>query len=494
MKILSAEQIREADAATLAEQNIYSHDLMERAAVVFYNWFKKNIPVFEKYSIVCGTGNNGGDGLCIARMLHADGFDVTVFITGDPDNASPDFKLNYTRLTKTGLQRIIPVNDSNTDQIADGDCIIDALFGSGLNRAPEGIFAQVITAMNNSGAFIISVDMPSGLFADRPTDGICTEADITFSFELPKLSFFFPENEKYTGQFIVRSIGLSSHYLQNAESRYTLITDKMIADCIRPRTTFSHKGSYGHALIIAGKPGMGGAANLCGLACLTAGAGRTTISNVDSETEFAELMSAPRDAIISHIKNDTFNAVAIGPGIGTDKIMTDLLFELLPAIQFPVVLDADALNILADNPALLQSVPAGSILTPHPKEFERLFGKYNTWDQLLSTLRKNGKKLNCYIVYKRAYTILCTPEEKMYFNSTGNAGMATAGSGDVLTGIITALLAQHYTPEEAACTGIFLHGLAGDIAHYETSGQNIITGDIIANVQKAFDILMQEEE
>lgn len=490
MKILSAQQIREADAFTIKEQQIHSSELMERASKVFSNWFILHFNFFESIQIFCGVGNNGGDGLCIARHLHLNGKKVLVIIVGDLNKASDDFKINYSRLQKFGAENIKLFDHNNLLPTTDCDCILDCIFGTGLNKTPEGIYAAAIEQINKQDAFKIAVDIPSGLFADIPSNHICVEADITFSFEFPKLSFFFPENKKYTGEWIIKSIGLSQNFISLCETKFHFLTEENIDGIIQARKTFSHKGSYGHALIIAGSEGMSGAAQLCGLSCLTTGAGLVTISADQSSLEHPELMTIPFQLIPEQIEKDKYNVLGIGPGLGTNKESTELVKNILSIISYPIVLDADALNCLAQNKNLLELLPQNSILTPHPKEFERLFGAYNSWDELLMLLTEKTKKYNCIIVYKRAYTIIVSPAGEIYFNSTGNAGMATAGSGDVLTGIITALLAQKYRPSDAAILGVYLHGLSGDLALLETNGQNLIATDLISHLQNAFSLIL----
>ena len=492
MKILSAQQIRDADAFTIREQQIHSSELMERASKVFSNWFSTHFDFFESIQIYCGTGNNGGDGLCIARHLILSGINVLVYIVGDTTKASDDFTLNYTRLQKIASDNIKLFDQNAILSIVECDCLLDCIFGTGLNRAPEGIHKIAIEHMNKAEAFKIAIDMPSGLFADTPSDHTCVKADITFSFELPKLCFFFPENKKYIGELMIKKIGLSQNFISDCATKFHFVTEENLEGIISKRNTFSHKGSYGHALIVAGSAGMLGAAQLCGLSCLTTGAGLVTISSDQIEIEHPELMSIPFELIEEQINNNKFNVLGIGPGLGTNTEIADLLKNILPTISFPIVLDADALNCLALNKKLLDQLPENSILTPHPKEFERLFVAYNSWDELLALISENAKKYKCIIIYKRAYTIIATPDGNIYFNSTGNSGMATAGSGDVLTGIITGLLAQKYTPINAAILGVYLHGLAGDIALQETDGQNLIASDLITHIQNAFSIIRSE--
>ena len=492
MKILSAQQIRETDVFTIREQQLHSSELMERASKVFSNWFSAHFNFFESVQIYCGTGNNGGDGLCIARHLILNGKKVQVIIVGDTTKASDDFTLNYTRFLKVAPDKIKSFDQSILLPVADCDCILDCIFGTGLNRFPEGIYKEAITRLNKTDSFKISIDMPSGLFADAPSEHPCVEADITFSFELPKLSFFFPENKKYVGEWMIKKIGLSQEFIADCKTNFHFITEENLDGIITERTTFSHKGSYGHALIIAGSTGMTGAAQLCGMACLTTGAGLVTLSSDKIAIDHPELMSISFQTIPEQIKNEKFNVLGIGPGLGTSAEIAELIKTIFPLISFPIVIDADALNCIANNKELLTLIPQNSILTPHPKEFERLFGSYNSWDELLILISENSTKYNCIIVYKRAYTIIAMPDGNLFFNSTGNAGMATAGTGDVLTGIITGLLAQKYSPVNAAIIGVYLHGLAGDIVLNESNGQNLIASDLIAHIQHGYAIILGE--
>ncbi len=491
MKILSAQQIRDADAFTIGEQQLFSSELMERASKVFSNWFIKHFNSFSSIQIYCGTGNNGGDGLCIARHLILSGKNVFVIVVGDRSKASDDFIINYKRFQKIAAENIISFNRDENYPEEGCDCILDCIFGTGLNRKPERIFKDAISNINKSDAFKIAVDMPSGLFADSPSDHICVEADITFSFELPKLSFFFPENNKYTGEWIIKEIGLSQNFIANCETRFHYLREENLKGIISERNTFSHKGSYGHALIIAGSSGMTGAAQLSSLACLTSGAGLVTLASDASKLEHPELMSIDFNSIEEQIKKNKFNAIGIGPGLGTSDDMADMIKNILPLISFPLVIDADALNWIANNKELLDLLPQNSILTPHPREFERLFGNHNSWDQLIALISESAKKYNCIIIYKRAFTMIATPDGNIYFNSTGNAGMATAGSGDVLTGIITGLLAQKYSAINASILGVYLHGLSGDFAIHETNGQNLIASDLIGHIQSAYSYILQ---
>ncbi len=487
MKILSAAQIKEADAITIAEEGIRSSELMERASLLFTNWFLKNFQPASSIWIFCGTGNNGGDGLCVARHLLQRGYNIHVCIVGDPDTGTEDLKLNLHRLIRSGYNHSISPNNLDKSMVKENDLFIDAIFGIGLNREPEGLQKEVIEFINSTGNVTISIDMPSGLFSEKSTNGISVHANYTLSFELPKLSFFFPENEKYTGHWEIKSIGLSKKYLAEEATNYFFLTGDMIRLFLHKRSRFGHKGIYGHSLIIAGNPGTEGAAELCAYACLAAGSGLVTLSHGNLNTEFPELMTINRDKILDAIQKNKFNVIGIGPGLGTKE--KELIKSVLTDFQNPIVIDADALNTISENKELLQYIPQNSVLTPHPKEFERLFGKYESEDIRIKKQIEFSVEHKIILVYKRANSLITTPDGRCYFNSTGNAGMATAGSGDVLTGIITALLAQKYEPADAALLGVYLHGLAGDIAMMEQGGQNIVAEDLINYIPAAFELI-----
>lgn len=487
MKILKAKQIKEADAITIAEEGILSSDLMERASLVFTNWLLNHFQPVSNIWIFCGTGNNGGDGLCVARHLLQKGYLIQVCIVGDIENATEDFKLNYNRLNKFGYTQFISPQKLNSDLIKGNDLIVDAIFGTGLNREPDGVYKEVIEFINSLGNTVISIDMPSGLFSETATKGICVKANYTLSFELPKLSFFFPENEIFTGFWEIKSIGLSKKYLTEAQTNYFFITTDKIKTFLHERSKFGHKGTYGHSLIIAGNPGTEGAAELCAFACLATGSGLVTLSHGNSNTEFPELMTIGRDKISDALLKNKFNAIGIGPGLGTQE--KELIKTVLNNFQNPIVFDADALNTISENKELLQIIPENSILTPHPKEFERLFGEYESEDIRIKKQIEISVKHKIIIVYKRANTVITSPNGNCYFNSTGNAGMATGGSGDVLTGIITALIAQKYGAMDGALIGVYLHGLAGDIAMMEQGGQNLVAEDLINYISAAFELI-----
>jgi ADP-dependent NAD(P)H-hydrate dehydratase / NAD(P)H-hydrate epimerase len=495
LKILSSAQIRELDAHTIQAEPIASIDLMERACSAFVSWFTANFTNEHKIGIVCGTGNNGGDGLGIARLLNSQGYDVKVWIVRGEMPESTDFKINLER-----IRGKLPVFEISTpsDQglFTDRTILIDAIFGSGLSRPADGIYKQAINCINNSDVIRVAVDIPSGLMADKPAEGEIVHADHTVSFQLPKLSFLFPQSHPFAGTWHTVDIGLNKSFIRDAKCRHFLIEQKDIRERIRPREKFDHKGSFGHALLIAGSYGKIGAAVLSARAALRSGTGLLTVHVPACGYEIMQT-SIP-EAMVS-IDNDTeifsslpelnrYSAVGIGPGIGQDKKTVAAFTKLLETSDKPLVIDADALNMLGANQELIHLIPKKSILTPHPKEFERLVG---TWKNDFERLEKQvefAKKTGVIILLKGANSSIAAPDGTVFFNNTGNPGMATGGSGDVLTGVITGLLAQGYSPLDAALIGCWVHGRAGDRAAGHFGQISLIASDLIDYLPEAFGI------
>ncbi len=496
MKILSAEQIRELDRYTIENEPVASIDLMERAASKVYQLLSRVIKTSEPVYVFCGMGNNGGDGLAVARMLIESGYGhVTAYTVRHSPGTSKDFLINEDRLKNISSVHYIET-ENQIPAIHSDAVIIDAIFGTGLSRPVEGIAASVIHAINRSGNTVYSVDIPSGLFCDKSnaeSDTVIHSA-ATFTFHAPKLSFLFAANGKYVPRFVVLDIGLSKDYAEQLPSSYYFVTKQFTQSFFRRREKFTHKGTYGHALIAAGSFGKTGAAILAVKAALLSGAGLVT-SNIPSsgyeimQTSNPEAM-VEADKSVNFLRDipelDKYSAVGVGPGIGTETETREYLEKLLAACSKPLVMDADALNIISANEKLLALVPENSILTPHPGEFKRLTGEWSDDSDKLERQKAFSKKHKVILVLKGAHTSVSTPGGKMYFNSSGNAGMAKGGSGDVLTGVITSLLAQHYTPEQAAILGVFVHGLAGDFARDESGETSMNASDIIHHLPKAF--------
>ncbi|HEY4651436.1 MAG TPA: NAD(P)H-hydrate dehydratase [Pontibacter sp.] len=497
MKILSAAQTRQADAATLQYEEIDSLELMERAARAFTACFENKFTPQEQVYIFCGPGNNGGDGLAVARLLCQRQYAVKVFLIGDSEKVSPDHKVNLQRLPEA-VQRHTILSVADLPTINRKHCVVDALFGTGLNRPVTDLFAEVIRHLNSSGACITSIDIPSGLFTDSqtPEESAIIKANYTISFELPKLAFFLPQHEPYVGEWHTVPIGLSPGFISEAQTNYNFSTASDIKQLLRRRRKFSHKGSYGHALLLCGGFGKMGAAVLAARACLRSGVGLLTVHAPAAgypilQTAVPEAMTLA-DKHRKHISElpeemERYNVVGIGPGIGKDKHTKTALGQLLATSSLPMVIDADAINIIAGSDRLKAQLPKNRIIfTPHPKEFERLVGKTKNDYDRLEHLKEFCREYSCYVCLKGSHTAIGTPEGKIYFNTTGNAGMATGGTGDVLTGVITALVAQNYSLEEACLIGVFVHGLAGDLALQKVGEIGMIASDLIEHLPQAF--------
>lgn len=500
MKILTAQQIRDWDEYTTQHEPIASIDLMERAAGKCFNWLEEKGYLVLPFIIFCGKGNNGGDGLAIARMLAERSCKVNVYILdpiaiGFGFQGTPDFQINLVRLQEYPEVDVHFIQEENTIPLLPTYAIvIDALLGSGLTRPLEGITEKLVEYINNSGCEIISIDIPSGLSVDQSSKGnTIIKANHTLSFQCYKPALLLPENAEVIGETHILDIGLHPDFLENCESKYELIDEKIIFSIYKPRNRFSHKGDFGHALMIAGSYGKIGAAVLAAKACLRSGVGllschvpKCGFQILQSTVSEAMLLTDLNSSFITKIKDDIskYAAIGIGPGIGTLTGTRKMLIEILKKYKKPFLLDADALNGLAMEKKM-PSLPPGSILTPHPKEFERLFGKSkNDYDRNTKALLK-AKTLKCIIVLKGHHTFIANPSGQGYYNSTGNAGMATAGSGDVLSGIITGLLSQGYSSEHAAILGVYVHGLAGDIAAEKFSKESMIASDIIESLGDA---------
>ena len=496
MKILSAEQIHALDKYTIEHEPISSIDLMERAASRLTESLTDVIAADTSVFIFCGMGNNGGDGLAIARMLISGGYSsVLVFVVKHSQQGSPDFLVNQERLAKLGSIRYIETEDQ-IPAINKSVVVVDAIFGSGLSRPAEGISASVIKAINASGALCYAVDVPSGLYCDKlngPED-VIIESTCSYTFHAPKLAFLWAHNAKYVPRFEILDIGLSMDYESQIEVANEYVDDAVVAGLFHKRGKFSHKGTYGHALISAGSYGKMGAAILSVGAALKSGAG--LVSAHIARCGYTIMQTANPEAMVEADLSENelteltgfnkFSAIGIGPGIGQSEKTANFLETLLRGYGKPIVLDADALNIISGLNYLKEHIPVGSILTPHPGEFKRMVGDWS--DDMIKIQRQLdfSTQHQVVVVLKGANTSISTPEGKVYYNSTGNPGMAKGGSGDVLTGIITALLAQGYSSVDAAIIGVFIHGRAGDIAD-EVLGQTGMTArDIIQFLPEAF--------
>ena len=484
LPIINGKSIKELDQEFILSRGILSIDLMEQAATAFANWFygifkDKEVRIY----IFCGPGNNGGDGLAIARLLSENGYSINVFYLKNENNCSKDFQANFKRLPKN----ISATNFENWNrQIDHGSIVIDAIFGVGLSRVLEGAISDLISELNNSIATRIAIDLPSGLPSDSLATGQALHADFTVTFQFPKLSLLFPEHIQFTGKLHVVDIGIGDQFLQKFSSNTFYIRKKDIFSRHRNFHRFSHKGDFGRVLFIGGAPGKLGALFLSSYAALRSGSGL-----VSCAPEFEENFGVQipyNEIMLFQVKSNTdlgkMDAIGIGPGWGT-AIDPDYFLSIMVRFNKPMVIDADAINLLAANPLLLNKVPKNSILTPHLKEFERLVGKVSNHAERLEKATSFALAYNVVLVLKGAHTLIAFPDGRKLFNSTGNQYMATAGSGDVLTGMITSFLGQGYSPENAAICGVFHHGLAGELAS-QSKRRGMIASDIIEKIPTTF--------
>ena len=500
MKIFTSAQIHELDNYTIEHEPIKSIDLMERAAKALTKAIMERWAVGVPVIVFAGPGNNGGDALAVARMLTEQGYQVQTFLFNTNGHLSADCAENKKRLSenkKTKSQFTEVTQEFDPPHLEKGTLVVDGLFGSGLNKPLSGGFASLVKYINASAAEVVSIDMPSGLMTEDNTYNVrpnIIRADLTLTLGQKKLSMLFAENQPIIGELQVLDIGLSKKGIEKIDSQYTMLEKDDIAPLLLPRDPFAHKGTMGNALMIAGSYGMAGAAILATEACLRSGAGKVTCHSPRKNVPMMQI--AVPEAVLQidreettfseAVDTDDFQAVGIGPGLGTTEQTAIAIISQLRRTQCPLVCDADAINILANHRAWIQQLPKDIILTPHPKEFDRLEGhSADSFERLLKA-RDLSQRLQAYIILKGHSTALCCPDGHIVFNSTGNAGMATAGSGDVLTGILTGLLARGYSHRNACVLGMYLHGLAGDIAAREVGEESLIARDIIHCLPKAF--------
>jgi hydroxyethylthiazole kinase-like uncharacterized protein yjeF len=489
MKIFDTKNIREADKITISNQKITSVQLMERASFEVYLWLKKNFADKETtFHIFCGQGNNGGDGLVVARLLKEDNYQVIVDIIEDAGKPTPEFTAALEALRKTGLS----YNDQGAYDYERGKLIfIDAIFGIGLNRDLQESVVQVIDKINHHNGQVISIDAPSGLYMDRPTQ-IAVRSDTVLTFHFPKLAFYLPGNSEFINKIEILDIGIDKDFITSLTTDYHLVNPKFAGRRYRPVKPHAHKGTQGHALIVGGSYGKIGAVCLAAKAALKSGCGLVTAYLPECgytvmQLTFPEAMAlTDGDKQITKISFDFEpKAIGLGPGIGQHPDTQQAIHDFLKIASVPMVIDADALNILSYNKEWLTLLPARTILTPHPKELERLIGNWvNDFDKL-EKIRAFSKQYNIIVVAKDAHTMIIDGAT-VYINSTGNAALATGGTGDTLTGIITGLIAQGYEPVNAAIFGVYLHGLTADIAVTETSYQAFTATDVINYLGKAY--------
>ena len=496
MKFFNTPVIKAIDAYTIENEPVASIDLMERAARALTD------AILERYTghsfaVFAGPGNNGGDGLAVARMLHNAGCDVAVWLINPKGKLSPDCVVNLERLQGIGVSVVQVADSFSMPAIDSGAVIIDALFGSGLDRpVVNGVFADVIRGIDACANDVVAVDMPSGLLGgeNEPSLQLIVLATLTLTLQFPKLSQLFAENDMFVGELKILDIGLSQRAIAETPSPFFFTCKDDILPLIKPRAKHAHKGSYGRALLVAGSKGMAGASVLAARAALRCGVGLLTV-HVPAENNAIVQVAVP-EAMTSidsnaccfsdNIDTGHYTAVAVGPGLGQSKESEAALLYLIDNCKTPMVLDADALNIIARNPAYMQRLPQGSIITPHVGEFARLFGATESSYVRLQAAQAYSITFGVTIVLKGAHTVVVTQLGTMHFNSTGNPGMATGGSGDVLTGCILSLLAQGYAAPDAARLAVYLHGLAGDLAAGSKGEIALVAGDIVDSLPRAW--------
>ena len=501
MKIFPTQRIKELDAYTIEHEPIASIDLMERAAKALARVIVEGWGPDTPFTVFAGPGNNGGDALAVSRLLAEKGYHLSVYLFNTKGQLSPDCEINKVRIEEVSNIDFHEVTSQFVSpELTEEHIVIDGLFGSGLNKPLNGGFAAVVKYINASSAKVVAIDLPSGLMGEENTFNVRTNiirANWTLSLQLPKLAFLFAENVEFVGEWQLLNIGLSQAAIEEMDTDYSLLEREDVDYLLEPGSRFAHKGDFGHALLIAGSQGMAGASVLAAQACLRSGVGLLTVhvplcNNVIVQTAVPEAMTEldPCDVCFGcPTDTDDYQAVAVGPGLGKSELTEAALLELIGACQVPMVVDADALNILAGHPNYIGRLPKGSILTPHPKELERLVGKCQDSYERLTKARELARTTGVYLILKGAFSAIITPLGECYFNTTGNPGMATGGCGDVLTGVVLALLAQGYKSEEAACLATYVHGLAGDIARKKKGMTGMKAGDLISSLPLAWKIL-----
>ncbi len=503
MKILASEQIKALDKYTIENEPVSSHELMERAARSCLFRILRHSDDDTEFVIFCGKGNNGGDGLSISRMLAERGLKVQTYIINHSVNETQDFRENLKLLEEQAKAKIEVITNKEELQSIDltGKFVLDALLGIGINKKVEGILEETILHINNSKCKVTAIDVPSGMMPDADNSkNLIIQAKRTLSFQTPKLAFFFAENFAYTGNFEILDIGLDTNFIAQQKAPYYFVQNDIISEILLYRKKNAHKGNYGHALLIAGSHGKMGAAQLAAKACLRSGAGLLTVHV--PKCGYQIMQTALPEAMVTCGTEENFidtlpdlgsyASIGIGCGLGMDKQTQNVVKLLIQNSAKPLIIDADALNILAENKTWLSFLPKYSILTPHPKEFDRIAGAHTSSYDRLNTAKELAIKHSIIIVLKGMFTATVMPDGDVFFNSTGNPGLAKGGSGDTLTGIITGLLARGYAPNYAAILGVYLHGLAADLALKKNHVESLLASDVIDKLPKAFEKLYEQ--
>jgi len=497
MKIFSVQQMRRADEATLKAQQITSLELMERASTQIFNLIHSRLQGSQTLiHVFCGLGNNGGDGLVLARLLLEHGYAVKTYIVNFSENRSNEFLVNYDRLKEISKEWPTQLkSEDNFPDIRQEDMVIDAIFGIGLNRSIVPWVGSLLKHINQSRGFVLSIDIPSGLYLDKAPENKeeVIFANVTVTFQLPKLVFFLPETGIYSQDIEVIDIGLDQRFLMEEKGIASLISKREVLPLYKTRYKFSHKGDFGHCAIIGGSYGKIGSVVLATKSALKTGAGLTTAIIPECGYEVLQ-SSVPEAMVITDDEDDELieinlnfqpSSIGIGVGMGTGVKTVKAFEAFLQPNEVPLVIDADAINILSKHPEFLAYIKPQTIFTPHPKELSRLIGEWKDDFDKLEKTKEFSKQYDVIVVIKGANTIIIY-QDQMYINTSGNPGMASAGSGDVLTGVITGLLSQKYEPLHAAVFGVYLHGSAGDIAVQSNGFEGTIASDLVANIGSAF--------
>ncbi|MCR4764623.1 MAG: NAD(P)H-hydrate dehydratase [Bacteroidaceae bacterium] len=503
MKIFPTATIKQIDAYTIEHEPIHSLDLMERAATAITKELMSQWPDKDdtRFVIFAGPGNNGGDALAVTRLLADNGYRPEAYLFNTTGKLSADCETNRDLLMGAEGVTFHEITTQFTPpKLTEDDVIVDGLFGSGLHRPLSGGFASLVKFINAAGATVVSIDIPSGLMGEDNTNNIMehvVKADYTLSLQFPKLAFLFAENETYVGAWKVLDIGLSKEAIMLTDTPYEMGDASRMRYKLKLRSRFSHKGDFGRALLVAGQQGMAGASVLAARACLRSGVGLLTVhvplcNNTIVQTSVPEAMTSLdiSEVCFTDTPNlEAYQAIGVGPGLGKANVTQQALYQLISRSSAPMVIDADAINLIGENHSYLRRLPQGSIITPHPGEMERLVGKCaNSYERLMKAVNL-AQTCHVFIVLKGAYTAVISPEGHCWFNVSGNPGMATGGCGDVLTGVILALLAQGYDADTAAKMGVYIHGIAGDLAAREKGEIALIASDVVSSLSKAWKLL-----
>jgi NAD(P)H-hydrate epimerase len=506
VKVVTAQEMREIDRITIEDYGISGLVLMERAGLAVASKVREFYPD-KKVLVLCGGGNNGGDGLVAARNLHNWGFKVNALIFAKKNALSPDCNTQYQIAKKIGIP--VEFRKDLNERDVHGAVVVDSIFGTGLSRPVKGSLTRIFSLINDSDIPVVAVDIPSGISSDTgEVLGEAIMADCTVTFGLPKRGHLLYPGAEYAGRLFVEDIGFPAKLLTSDRINVDMIDREMVSGLIPLRPKYSHKGDYGHVLVIAGSKGKTGAALMAAKACLRSGSGLVTLAVPESLMNIFQgrvteemtlplpddgsgMLSSKAIDVILNFAAKKIDVIAIGPGIGVSHDTEKVVLELIRRSSIPLVIDADGINSIAFSAErralseIFRKAKAPIILTPHPGEMSRLLKQSAAKDRM-NTAMSFSKEAGTYLVLKGVPTVVAEPEGRAFINTTGNPGMATAGSGDVLTGIIASLLGQSLNPVNASLLGVYIHGFAGDMAAKGKGEHSLIATDIIDSLPDAF--------